>query len=138
MGAKRIAILCAGYSAFLLLLVVAFARGLLSPRALGVVGLLGMIGFALIFFTVFKNGAKRAASVVVSPSAPLDATTRRQRIRTIRSCKLLVLVLVLSLLYGLLQVGKASLFPELAGIIVNLCITTSLIYVIVRLQRSLR
>jgi hypothetical protein len=136
MGAKpRIAILFTGYSAFLLLVVVAFVRGLLSPRAVGVVGILAMIGFSVLTSIVFK---KHPLSAVMSPSKPIDAITRRQRIRAIRNCKLLVLVMVLCLLYGLLQFDKASLFPELVGIIVNLCITTSLIYIIVRLQRSLR
>jgi len=90
MGAKRIAILCAGYSAFLLLVVVAFVRKLLSPQALGVVGLLGMIGFAIITYIVLKK--QPLSTVVMSPSKPLDAITRRKRIRAIRSCKLFAFV----------------------------------------------
>jgi hypothetical protein len=138
MGAKRIAILCASYSAFLLLVVVAFVRGLLSPRALGVVGLFGMVAFALVFFIAFKRRSKRAASIVVSPSAPLDASGRKKRVRTIRYCKVLVVVLVFILLNGLREIGRGPLFPQMIGATVNLGITTYLVWLIVRLRRSLR
>lgn len=94
-----------------------------------------MIGFTVITSIVFK---KHPLSTVMSPGKPIDAITRRQRIRAIRNCKLLVLVLVLCLLYGLLQFDKAFPFPDLVGIIINLCFMAGLICVIVRLQRSLR
>jgi hypothetical protein len=119
----------------MVLLALAFSRGLLSPRGLGIAIL--ALGVAAGIWAVLI--VKKSAKEFKEPSGPsglsIDAVTRKRRLLGIRVGKIAIVVLALLLIFGLLQGGP--LLPLLVGAIVNLCIMGAVIQVVVRLQRSL-
>jgi hypothetical protein len=118
-----------------LLLIHEYKAGSLSPRGFGTAcGLL--IGAS--YLVAVLGMVKGAAQSPVAAVAPLDPATRKQRTMAIKVWKGMIVLLVLGLVTG---VGKARDFPVWEmGVIVamNLTMTTSLIWVVVRLQRSLK
>lgn len=116
----------------MVLLALAFSRGLLPPRGLGIAIL--ALGVAAGIWAVLI--VKKSAKEFKGPSGlSIDAVTRKRRLLGIRVGKIAIVVLALLLIFGLLQGGP--LFPLLVGAIVNLCIMGAVIQVVVRLQRSL-
>jgi hypothetical protein len=91
-------------------------EGVLQPRLLGILGLANLIGSFLIMWVALKR----------VPISDRDVT-REQRVRAVRSSKVLIAVYVFALINGLFHIREFPLLPLVVGIAVNLLILTALI-----------
>jgi hypothetical protein len=123
-----------------LLLVREHIVGTLSPRGFAAaLALLGLASCLVVVFGLFMLGRKRAAqSQEATAVVPLDPATRKQRIFFIRVWKGMIALLVLGLVTGLDRARGFPVWETLVVVAMNLAMTASLIWVVVRLQRSLR
>ena len=62
----------------------------------------------------------------------MDEATRKRRLLGIRAGQLAIVILALSLVIGLRQIGTAPLLPLVVGAAVNLCTIAVLIRIVVR------
>ena len=88
----------------------------LQPRLLGVLGLANFVGSFLIMWASLKR----------APISDLDIT-REQRVRAVKSSKLLIAIYVFALVNGLFHIGEFPLIGIVVGIAVNVLILTALI-----------
>lgn len=108
--------------------VITTAFGLLSvehvlqPRLLGILGLANFIGSILILSVALKR----------APVSDRDIT-REQRVRAVKSSKLLIAIYVFALINGLFYTGKVPLIGIVVGITVNALI---LIGLVINLRRN--
>lgn len=119
-----------------LLVIHEFIVGSLSPRGVGIAG-----GFLIgVSYLVFVLGiVKRTAqSLKETPAVPLDPATREQRMVTIRAWKLVIALLVLGLVTGLGKMARElPVWETMVLVAINLGLTGSIVWVVVRLRRSL-
>lgn len=111
-----------------------------SSRGFGVALALWCVGGSFVFvFGLFRYGRKQTAqSLEATPAAPLDPATRKQRVFAIQVWKLIIALLVLGLVSGLSKARDFPVWETLVLVATNLAMTASLIWVVVRLQRSLK
>jgi hypothetical protein len=88
----------------------------LPPRWLGVLGLANLIGSCLILVVALKS----------APISDRDIT-REQRIRAVKSSKLLIAIYVFALINGLFHIRELPLIGIVVGIAVNVLILIALI-----------
>lgn len=119
-----------------LLLVHEYSVGYLSPRGFGVAG--GLLIGASFLVAVFGMVKGAAQSLEATAAAPLDPATRKQRTFAIQVWKLIIALLVLGLVSGLSKARDFPVWETLVLVAMNLAMTASLIWVVVRLQRSLK
>jgi hypothetical protein len=133
--ATRLLLLLVCSMGMLILLAREFSHGVLSSRWFEV-GLLmvaaGMGVSAMVIVTKTANGLRGIAG---PPGTTVDEVTRRRRLLGIRAGKAMIALLAIALVFGLFRGGP--LVPVLAGIAMNLAMMLSLIWWVVRLQRSL-
>jgi hypothetical protein len=108
---KRLILLSACTVGLMILVAREFARGLLSPRGLGIAHLVLSIAVGVWAVLIVKKAAKAYTVLPIPSGTALDPVTRKRRLVGVR--------------VG--QVGAA----------VNLCIIAVVIRVVVQLQRSL-
>jgi hypothetical protein len=101
---------------FLTALAMLSVAHLLKPRLLGVLGLANFVVSFLIMWAVLKR----------VPISDQDVS-REQRLRAIKSSKVLIAFYVFALINGLLHVGELSSAAIAAGVAVNVLITAALI-----------
>jgi hypothetical protein len=128
-GKKRLAIflrfVVAQYvviTAFVLLSV----EHVLQPRLLGVLGLANFVGSFLIMWAALKK----------APISDRDIT-QEQRVRAVKSSKLLIAIYVFALLNGLLHIRELPSLGIAVGIAVNVLILIALITHLRRTQARL-
>jgi hypothetical protein len=68
---------------------------------------------------------------------PINEATRKRRVLGIRVGQLAIVVLFVLLLNGLREIGRVPTLPVLVGAGINLCIIAAVVWVIVRLQKTL-
>ncbi len=119
-----------------LLLVHEYSVGYLSSRGFGVAG--GLLIGASSLVAVSGMVKQTAQSLEATPAAPLDPATRKQRVFAIQVWKLIIALLVLGLVSGLSKARDFPVWETLVLVATNLAMTASLIWVVVRLQRSLK
>jgi hypothetical protein len=128
---KRLLLFSACSLGAMTLLVLAFSRGFLSPRGLGIALLIMCVAIGSV--AIIKKSAKEFA---ILPGTSIDdTTTRKRRLLGIRAGKAMIALLALTLVLGLFRGGPLA--PVLVGIAVNLAMMLSLIWWVLRLQRSL-
>jgi hypothetical protein len=98
----------------------------LQPRLLGVLGLANFVGSFLIMWAALKR----------APISDLDIT-QEQRVRAVKSSKLLIAIYAFALINGLLHVGELPFVRIVAGIAVNIIILIALITNLRRNQAKL-
>ncbi len=128
-GKKRLAIflrfIVAQY-VVITILVLASVRHILPPRWMGIIGLANFVCSFLIMWIALKR----------APISDQDVS-QAQRLRAIKSSKLLVIIYVIALLNGFRFIGKLPLWGIIAGIAVNVLIVVALITNIRRNQAKL-
>ena len=98
----------------------------LQPRLLGILGLANFIGSILILSVALKR----------APVSDRDIT-REQRVRAVKSSKLLIAIYVFALINGLFYTEKVPLIGIVVGIAVNVVILIGLITNLRRNQAKL-
>ena len=99
---------------------------LLQPRSLGVLGLANFVGSFLIMWAALKK----------APITDRDIT-HEQRVRAVKSFKLLIAIYLFALLNGLLHIRELPPIGIVVGIAVNVVILTALITNLRRNQAKL-
>lgn len=128
-GKKRLRIFLRFFvaeSVILTALVVLSVEHVLQPRLWGLLALVNLIGSILILWAALKR----------VPISDQDVT-REQRIRAIKSSKLLIAIYVFALINGLFHIGGLPTIGIVVGIAVNLLIVTALITNLRRHQAKL-
>ena len=97
-------------------LVLLSVEHVLPPRWLGVLGLANLIGSCLILVVALKR----------APISDCDIT-REQRIRAVKSSKLLIAIYVFALINGLFHIRELPLIGIVVGIAINVLILIALI-----------
>jgi uncharacterized membrane protein len=98
-----------------------------------------MVGFLVFVFGVLLLSRKFAAPPRETTTvSPLDPVTRKQRMFFIKLWKLMIALSILGLVTGLSRAREMNLWVTLGSVAINLAITASLIWAVVRLQRSLK
>ena len=123
------------YAITLLVIVREEVVGSLSPRGLGIVCLVLMVG-GCAFLTLRFRGINRNFK---SPDEPTldsnDPATRKKIIRSIRILRAGLIMLPVFLIYGLSATSGEPAFPRIFGAAMNLVITWS-IYRALRAERA--
>jgi len=121
-----------------LLITLAFIRGFLSPRALGIALLLLVLTEAALFVRIVRKVDNRSR-LQPDPHCTDDAE-RKRRLLYIRLGKLVILFLFLFLLLinGLFKLRDGPLMPLLVGIAINILATFAVARTVMRLQSSLK
>jgi len=107
-------------------LVLLSVEHVLQPRLLGVLGLANFVGSFLIMWAALKR----------APISDRDIT-QEQRVRAVKSSKLLIAIYVFALVYGLLHIRELSSIGIVVGIAVNVLILIALITNVRRSQAKL-
>lgn len=136
---KATLLFSAGFICALLGVVLAFSKGFVSPRWLGIVLLLLCIGGVIALFAV----SRRFATAEVFNAAPVasnttDPTVRKRRLFLIRFYQAWIVLLVVCLVSALGKAGSVPIAPLAVGVVVNLSIVAACLLMVKRLQRSLR
>lgn len=133
----KVTLLLACFISAWVLLMRKLVVGSLSPSAFGATCGLLIGAFCLVgMFGVVKRTAQ---SLRETPSASVDPAIREQRTSGILAGKLVIILLVLGLVTGIGKVAKElPVWETLAVVAMNLGLTGSLIWVVVRLQKSLK
>jgi hypothetical protein len=100
----------------LAVLVLLSVEQVLQPRLLGILGLANLVASFLIMWAALKR----------APISDGDIT-REQRVRAVKSSKLLIAIYAFALINGLLHVGELPCVRIVAGIAVNIIILIALI-----------
>ena len=124
------------YAVVLITLVSAFMLKILSPRGLGIAGLISMAAGTIVLTGFIRKGQKRFP--VASPSQELNSDARKRLMGSIRSMKAYIALLVFALIYGLWSTRGGPMWPRLAGVIVNLCMTAALVSAVRKGERKLK
>ncbi len=98
----------------------------LQPRLLAVLGLANFVGSFLIMWAALKR----------APISDRDIT-QQQRVRAVKSSKLLIAIYVFALINGLLHIGELPVIGIVVGIAVNVLILIALITNLRRNQAKL-
>ena len=135
---RRFLLLVFGGVLVLIPAALAFGKGVLSPRALGLV-MMGYIGcVAITVFVILRHARARfQASSGKSTETTNDATREKFRKR-IRRLQLGVAFFAFILVYGLWETQGAPWPPRLVGVTMNLLFQTMMIQSIRRMQRQLK
>jgi hypothetical protein len=121
------------------LLFLAFNRGLLSTRALGV-SLLIMFLTIFAFMFVMRTSAQKFNIPCTAPSAPIDEITRKQLLSRMRMAKLEIVVLAIGLRVALTRLKEllsGFLLPLLIGLAICLYMLTKSVRTVIRTQKLL-
>ena len=110
----------------LTVLVLLSVEQVLQPRLLGILGLANFIGSFLVMWAALKK----------APISDRDVT-REQRLRAVKSSKLLIAIYVFALINGLLHIGELPFIGIVVGIAVNVLILIALITNLRRNQAKL-
>jgi hypothetical protein len=118
--------------------ILAFGKGLLSPRAFATMMIAYAACIAVAVFVILRNArARLQASLEKFSGIPDDAMRRKFRKR-IRNMKLGIAFFALVLVYGLWETRDTPLPPRLIGATVNLLYQTVMIQSIRRMQKQLK
>jgi hypothetical protein len=125
-----------------LVLVHEFITKSLSPRGLGIAMILLIIASGLGIIVAFglirsSNKVNVNSSETAQPSI-LSQRAQRRGVNAIRAAKILVVILLLGLLNGLRLIGRVPPWALLVGVTINLLLTTSIIWIIVKSQKRLK
>ena len=98
----------------------------MPPYLLGILGLANFVGSFLVMWAALRR----------APISDLDIT-QEQRVRAVRSSKLLIAIYAFALINGLFHIGELPRTGMLVGIAVNVLILTGLITNLRRNQAKL-
>ena len=139
---KLTLVFSACFMSVVLVLVHEFITKSLSPRGLGIAMILLIIASGLGIIVAFglirsSNKVNVNSSETAQPSI-LSQRAQRRGVNAIRAAKILVVILLLGLLNGLRLIGRVPPWALLVGVTINLLLTTSIIWIIVKSQKRLK
>lgn len=109
--------------------------GALSPRALGIVGLLLWVG-GFVFLTLRLRAINRNFKSADQPALDSsDPAVRKKIMRSIRILRVGIVMMPVFLIYGLSVTTGEPLFPRITGAVINICMTWSF-YHALRIERA--
>lgn len=114
------------YGCFLLLLVFLFLSHRVSPRQLGLIAGLGYaVGFVtlLVLLSRARARAKAEPQPVLTDAGRVEE--RKRTLRSIRSTKMMIGVMVFALVYFLITQRGLSILTTLFAVALNLCLTSA-------------
>jgi len=128
-----------GVPSMLILVAVAFAHRLISPRGLGVVIFaLYVAVFATVVFVCKKSAGESGLG-----SVSIDTPTRKVLVRRMWMAKMMIVLMTVSLIAAIVSFASSKEFregpivPLLVGLVMNLLITASSVRTVMRLQKLL-
>ena len=121
----------------IVVLALGFANGILSPRGLGIALLTVCVAVGIGVVIVTRKTAAELSETSEPLGIPINEATRKRRVLGIRVGQLAIVVLFVLLLNGLREIGRVPTLPVLVGAGINLCIIAAVVWVIVRLQKTL-
>jgi hypothetical protein len=133
--AKRLLLLFVCSMGMVILLAREFSHGVLSSHWFEVGLLIVAAAMGVSAMVIVTRTTKEHRGITGPAGTALDEVTRRRRLLGIRAGKAMIALLATTLVFGLFRGGP--LVPVLAGIVMNLAMMLSLIWWVVRLQRSL-
>ena len=129
---RQLALVSVGFLATTIFVALEF-----KGRALGVALLLDSMAMVGAFFAIaYRAAASRQQGLALG--GPVDDSTRRRYSRQIRIAKIAIVVLVALLLNGLRRFESGPVGPQLVGIAVNLAMIASLVWVVLRLRKTIQ
>jgi hypothetical protein len=135
---KRFLFLTLGGTIILFSVALAYAHGLISPRALRWVLLANVAFVTLLGFAILRKARARfKPSAGTLAEVPDDATRKKYRVR-IRFLEFGVAFFALVFVYALWETRDAPWPPRLVGAAINLLIQVAMIRSIRRLQKELK
>jgi hypothetical protein len=133
---KRLLLFSACSVGVMTLLTVAFSRGLLSPRGLGIALLTLCIAIGSAAVLIIKKPAKEFA-VSPGPHGTIDAVTRKRLLWRLRMAKTRIVIMGIALVLGLTQIRDFPVLALLVGLALNLLITAQSVQTVMRLKKIL-
>jgi hypothetical protein len=119
-------------------LALAYAYGLISPRALGWV-LLGYVAcVTIVVLVILRNVRARFGVSAGTLAEPPDDATRRKDRRRVRILQVGVALFAVVLVFALWDTRDAPWPPRLAGAVINLLMQAGMIASIRRLKKDLK
>ena len=107
-----------------------FVAGKMSPREMGFVLAAVSVTAIVILTLLFDKAAKEAKSATHPLEARDDPAARKKIRRSIRTCKVAVVVMPLILVYALWATRNGPLLPRIVGAAINIAITSAFIFVL--------
>jgi hypothetical protein len=116
-----------------------YVSGILSPRGLGIAMAASVVIFFIVTVVLQRKASRDYWTDREQPERAIDETTRKLRNKSIWAQTRLIVILQLSLWFGL-WINRANLFslPMLVGVTINLCFTGLLIRSVFSLRKSLK
>jgi hypothetical protein len=126
------------FASAVILIVIVYLFGVLSPRGLGI----AILTSAFLFFIVTIVGLQKDSKAYWHdkgwPEKSLDEATRNSRRKAIRAQVRLLAILQLALWFGLWAERAGLSWPILVGVVINLLFCAVLIQSILHLRRTLK
>jgi hypothetical protein len=107
----------------LILLAGLFAAGKISPREMGYASFAVCLAAAVILTLLIGKTTRETRPVTQLSEARGDPTTRKKIIRSIRTCKVAIVLMPLILVYGLWATRNGPLLPRIVGVVINIATT---------------
>ena len=125
----------AAYAVVLLLVVREEVVGALSPKGLGVAGLLLMVGGSVFLASRFRAINRTYKSAEQPALVSGDPVVHQKLVRSIRSLRVGLFMMPTVLIYALFATKGESVFPRITGAVMNLLITWAF-YKALRAQKA--
>jgi len=119
-------------------LTLAAQRGRISVHMLESILVAVVVCIAVAVIFILRRASAKFPKSGIVDNAPLDGATRGKLRRRIWFLEFLVLIYLVSLLYGLSQARINPLVAVVAGVCINLLMQTALIKTILRLKKKLK
>lgn len=134
---SRLALFSAVFCGALLILVIAFIEGILSPRSVAIIALAFCIIAVCILSTTISHWNKDRANRPV-PSILADSRTLGSPIQIIWLLRILIAVCSIGLIVGLSTMAGKPIAPEIVGILIDLCLIASFISLLKKVTKHTR
>jgi hypothetical protein len=113
-----------------------FSRGILSPRSLGVALVLLCIAIGTGAVTIIKKSANEFAVISQSHGTTIDAATRKRLLWRMRRAKITIVVMLVTLAFGLINIRTIPVPGLLVGLAMNVLITAESVQTVFRVKKS--
>ncbi len=135
---KRLLVFYTFFIGALAAITCAFRLGWLPPRGAAIAYILSCLFAVASLRSILNRNPGEHRVVEASPDNAIDGPAREDIKRRIRRYTIIVVVLPLTLLYGLYQSRGGPLLPRLTGAAVNLLFTFAFVLALIAQRRKLK
>ena len=129
---RHVGLFCVAFVAMMLLVLLAFLAGALSTMGMAVAYILLISLGILVLSRIIKSSTSNAGSV----QRPLAGSSLSRMILSTRVLRILIVVSICTLGYGIWSTQGAPLLPRITGITANICMTTAFIIALRKSKRD--